>query len=106
MTVLRIRDVRLIVAAVGISSFGDMLFWLPLALHIQRMSDSPIAVSSMFLALFGPVVLLGGVAGRLADRFENSRLLLLVSAGQALAVGAMALLTGSLAAILALTAVV
>jgi MFS family permease len=106
MTALRIRDVRLIVAAVGVSAFGDMLFWLPLALHLQRMTHSPLAVSAMFLALFGPVVLLGGVAGRFADRFENRRLLLIVSAAQALAVGAMALLTGSLAAILALTAVV
>jgi predicted MFS family arabinose efflux permease len=106
MTALRIRDVRLIVAAVGVSAFGDMLFWLPLALHLQRMTGSPLAVSGMFLALFGPVVLLGGVAGRLADRFENRRLVLIVSAGQALAVGAMALLTGSVAAILALTALV
>jgi len=106
MTALRIRDVRLIVAAVGISAFGDMLLWLPLALHLQAMTGSPIAVSAMFLALFGPVALLGGVAGRLADRFENRRLLLVVSAAQAVAVGAMALLTGSLAAILALTAVV
>ena len=106
MTALRIRDVRLIVAAVGISAFGDMLLWLPLALHLQAMTGSPIAVSAMFLALFGPVALLGGVAGRLADRFENRRLLLVVSAAQAVAVGTMALLTGSLAAILALTAVV
>jgi MFS family permease len=106
MTALRIRDVRLIVAAVGVSAFGDMLLWLPLALHLEAMTHSPIAVSAMFLALFGPVALLGGVAGRLADAFENRRLLLIVSAAQALAVGAMALLTGSLAAILALTAVV
>ena len=80
MSALRIRDVRLIVAAVGISAFGDMLLWLPLALHLQAMTGSPVAVSAMFLALFGPVALLGGVAGRLADRFENRRLLLIVSA--------------------------
>jgi hypothetical protein len=34
MTVLRIRDVRLIVGAVGLSAFGDFLLWVPLALHI------------------------------------------------------------------------
>jgi MFS family permease len=106
MTALRIRDVRLIVTAVGVSAFGDMLLWVPLALHLQTTTHSPLAVSAMFLALFGPVVLLGGVAGRFADRFENSRLLLVVSLGQALAVGAMALVTGSLAGILALTALV
>jgi hypothetical protein len=27
MTVLRIRDVRLIVGAVGLSAFGDFLLW-------------------------------------------------------------------------------
>jgi MFS family permease len=106
MTALRIRDVRLIVAAVGISAFGDFLLWVPLALHIQAMTDSAVAVSAMFLALFGPIVALGGIAGRLADRFENAALLRTVSIGQALVVGAMALTTGSLAALLGLTVLV
>jgi MFS family permease len=106
MTALRIRDVRLIVAAVGISSFGDFLLWVPLALHIERMTGSPLALSAFFLALFGPIVMLGGLAGRLADRVENARLLRTVSLAQALVVGVMALLTGSLAAILALSALV
>ena len=106
MTVLRIRDVRLIVGAVGISSFGDFLLWVPLALHIQATTHSALAVSAFFLALFGPVVALGGVAGRLADRVENARLLRIVSLAQAAAVGGMALVTGSLAGILALTALV
>ena len=106
MTALRIRDVRLIVAAVGVSAFGDFLLWVPLALHIQAMTGSAVAVSAMFLALFGPIVALGGVAGRLADRFENAALLRWVSLAQALAVGAMALTTGSLAALLALTVLV
>jgi MFS family permease len=106
MTALRIRDVRLIVAAVGVSSFGDFLLWVPLALHIEATTHSALAVSAFFLCLFGPIVLLGGVAGRLTDRFENARLLRTVSLLQALAVAAMALLTGSLAAILLLTAVV
>jgi MFS family permease len=106
MTALRIRDVRLIVAAVGVSSFGDFLLWVPLALHIQATTGSPLAVSAFFLALFGPVVALGGVAGRLADRVENARLLRTVSIAQAAAVAAMALATGSLAAILALTVLI
>ena len=106
MTALRIRDVRLIVAAVGVSAFGDFLLWVPLALHIQAMTGSAVAVSAMFLALFGPIVALGGIAGRLADRFENAALLRWVSLAQALAVGAMALTTGSLAALLALTVLV
>jgi MFS family permease len=104
MTVLRIRDVRLIVGAVGLSAFGDFLLWVPLALHIEAMTGSPLAVSAFFLALFGPVVALGGLSGRLADRVENGRLLWTVSLAQAAVVGAMALATGALPAILALTA--
>jgi MFS family permease len=104
MTVLRIRDVRLIVGAVGLSAFGDFLLWVPLALHIEAMTDSPLAVSAFFLALFAPIVAFGGIAGRLADRVENARLLWIASLAQAAVVGAMALATGSVAAILVLTA--
>jgi MFS family permease len=104
MTVLRIRDVRLIVGAVGLSAFGDFLLWVPLALHIEAMTDSPLAVSAFFLALFAPIVAFGGIAGRLADRVENARLLWIASLAQTVVVGAMALATGSVAAILVLTA--
>jgi MFS family permease len=106
MTALRIRDIRLIVAAVGISAFGDLLLWIPMALHVRDTTDSPLAVSAFFLALFGPMVAFGGIAGRLTDRVENARLLWTVSLGQALVVALMALTTGSLAAILVLTALV
>ena len=97
MSALRIRDVRLIVGAVGLSAFGDFLLWVPLALHVQATTGSPLAVSAFFLALFGPVVAFGGIAGRLADRVENSRLLWAVSLGQAAVVAAMVLGTDSLA---------
>ena len=106
MTVLRLRDVRLIVAAVGISSLGDFMLWVPVALHIQATTDSPLVMSAFFLALFGPIVALGGVAGRLADRVENARLLWTVSIGQAAAVAAMALLAGSIPAVVALALLV
>src|SRR5919108_1923940 len=103
MTVLRIRDVRLIVGAVGLSAFGDFLLWVPVALHIEAMTGSPLAVSAFFLALFAPVAAFGGIAGRLADRVENTRLLWIASLAQAAIVAGMALSTGSLAAILVLT---
>ena len=67
MTVLRIRDVRLIVGAVGLSAFGDFLLWIPLALHVEAISGSPLAVSGFFLALFGPVVALGGLGDTLGS---------------------------------------
>ena len=105
MSVLRIRDVRLLAGAVGLSAFGDFVLWVPVALHIEATTGSALAVSAFFLALFGPVVAFGGIAGCLADRVENTRLLWIVSLGQAAAVGAMAVATGSLVAILALTVV-
>ncbi|MGH2949932.1 MAG: MFS transporter, partial [Solirubrobacteraceae bacterium] len=104
MSVLRIRDVRLLVGAIGLSALGDILLWVPLALHIEDLTGSALAISAFFLALWGPVVLLGGVAGLLVDRFENARLLVGVSFAQAVAVAGIALFADSLGAILALTA--
>ena len=103
MSVLRLRDVRLIVSAVGISAVGDAALWILLALHVGA-TGSPLAVSALFLCLWGPVVALGGVAGRLVDRHENRRLLILVSLGQAVVVAAMALSLGSLPVLLGLCA--
>jgi len=103
MTVLRLRDVRLLVGAVGLSAFGDFLLWVPLALHVEATTGSAFAVSAMFLALWAPVVLLAGVAGRLTDRYENSRLLAVVSLAQAATIAAMAA-TDGLGGLLALCA--
>ena len=103
MSLLRLRDLRLIVGAVGLSALGDFLRWVPLALHLEAQTGSPVVVSAFFLALFGPSVACGGLAGRLADRYENARLLTVVSLAQAVVVAAMALATGSVAALLVLT---
>jgi MFS family permease len=97
------RDVRLLITAVGISSFGDFLGLVPLALHVSERTGSSFAVAAFFIALFGPIVALGGVAGLLVDRFENTRLLALASLGQALVALALAL-AGPLEAILPLVA--
>jgi hypothetical protein len=97
------RDVRLLVAAVGISSFGDFLGLVPLALHVSERTGSSVAVAAFFVALFGPIVAFGGVAGLLVDRFDNGRLLALASAGQALAALGLAF-AGPLEAILPLVA--
>src|SRR3954454_6168449 len=104
MSVLRLRDVRLIVGAVALSAAGDGLLWVLLALHVGRSSGSPIAVSALFVCLWGPVVLLAGVAGRIVDRHENRRLLLAVSVAQAAIAAGIAFSTASLPALLVLTA--
>src|SRR5215217_3410989 len=103
-SILRVRDVRLIVGAVGLSAAGDTVLWILLALHIGATADSALAVSAMFVCLWGPVVALGGVAGRIVDRHENRRLLIGVSIAQAAVVAAIAVSTSSLGALLVLAA--
>jgi MFS family permease len=103
-SILRVRDVRLLVGAVGLSAVGDTVLWVLLALHIGATTDSAAATAAVFICLWGPVVLLGGVAGRIVDRHENRRLLIGVSLAQGAVVAAMAFTTGSLPALLALCA--
>jgi MFS family permease len=97
-----VRDLRLIVGAVGLSAAGDTVLWVLLALHVGTTVDSALAVSALFICLWGPVVVLGGVAGRLVDSHENRRLLVGVSLAQAAVVVAMAFTTGSLPVLLVL----
>lgn len=96
------RDIRLIVGAVGLSAVGDALLWVLLALHVGTTADSAFAVAALFICLWGPVVVLGGVAGRIVDTHENRRLLIGVSLAQAAVVVAMAFTTGSLPVLLGL----
>ena len=51
----------------------------PLILHVQQRTGSAFAVSALFFALWGPVVLGAGLAGAIVDRFENRALLIGVS---------------------------
>jgi MFS family permease len=100
----RKRDVRLIVGAVGISALGDFLLWIPLTLHIQEMSDSGLAISALFLALWAPVVLLAPVAGLVVDRMEARGVLLVASLAQLVVAAGLAFALDSVAAILVLAA--
>ncbi len=104
MLILHNRDVRLLVGSVGASAFGDLLGMVPLALHVQQRTGSGLAVAAFFLAMFGPIVALGGVAGLLVDRFENTRLLAFVSALQAV-VAVLLAFAGPVALVLPLVAV-
>jgi Na+/melibiose symporter-like transporter len=97
------RDRSLLVSSVGVSALGDMLLGIPLALHVRALTGSALAVSAFLVALWGPSVVMARVAGRAVDRWENTRLLAIVSVAQAaVAIGLLA--AGSVGAILALTA--
>ena len=99
MTTFRSRDVHLLVGAAGLSALGDLALGIPLALEVRAKTGSALAVSLFFLCMFGPIVLLAGVAGRLVDRVENRRLLIAVSLAQAGATSLL-LLADSAAALL------
>ena len=97
------RGLPLLVGAVGISMFGDMLAFVPIALHIQERSASGLAVAAMFVALWSPMFFFAGPAGLLVDRYEPRRVLLLAVSAQA-AVATVLAFTSGTALILALVA--
>jgi MFS family permease len=98
------RDAPLIVGAVGISALGDFLLWIPLTLHLQRMTGSGVAVAALMICMWAPVVLLAPAAGLLADRVETRRILICASLAQAAIAASLAPALDSVAAILALAA--
>ena len=83
MSIPRSRDLRLLAGAAGLSALGDFMAIFPLILYVQQRTGSAFAVSALIFALWGPVVLGAGVAGSIVDRFENRRILIVVSLLQA-----------------------
>jgi MFS family permease len=102
MKIPKSRDLRLLAAAAGVSALGDFMAIFPLILHVEQRTGSALAVSALIFALWGPVVLASGLAGALVDRFENRRLLIVVSIGQAAVVLAMVPAADSLGVLLSL----
>src|SRR3954449_7050146 len=85
------RDLKLLAGAAGVSALGDFLAVLPLVVHVQSKPGAASAVSAVFFALWGPLVLAAGIAGSIVDRFENRALLIGVSFAQAACVAGIAL---------------
>ena len=77
------RDLRLLAGAVALSAAGDMLLVVVLALRVHDLTGSGFAVAALFAALMAPIVICAPLAGRLVDRTETRRLLLVVSLAQA-----------------------
>jgi hypothetical protein len=95
------RDLPLLAGAVCLSSLGDLLAIVALALHVHAITGSALAVSALFATTMLPAVALAPLAGRLADRVESVRLLALSSALQAVVALGLAFTT-SLAPLLVL----
>lgn len=80
-----------------------MVAVITLALVVHELTGSAFAVSALFAATMLPVVAMAPLAGRIADRFESTRVLLVASLLQA-AVALALVFAGDLTPILALTA--
>jgi MFS family permease len=77
------RDFRLIVVAVGLSSFGDVLAAVALTIRVHDLTGSGFAVATLLLADLVAHVVFAPWAGMLVDRVETVRVLAAVSLGQA-----------------------
>ena len=100
------RDRLKLTASVGLSAAGDTLAIAPLATILAAETGSGFAIAAFFAALWGPSVVLGSVAGRIVDRFENVRLLTVVSIAQAVVAASMILALDSIPALLVLAALI
>ncbi|GGM06771.1 MFS transporter [Dactylosporangium sucinum] len=85
MTALRHRDFRRLWLAGLISDTGDWLLLVALPILVYQRTQSTLQTAFAFLVELGPAVLLGPLAGRLADRVDRRRLLVAVVLAQAAA---------------------
>jgi MFS family permease len=91
---LRRPDFRGMWLAGLISDGGDWMLLVALPTLVYQLTGSTLGTAVAFLAELAPPILLGSVAGRLADRWDRRRLLLWVSSVQALAVLPLLLVQG------------
>lgn len=92
---MRDRNLNILVGAVGLSALGDWLALVPLALHLEETTGSGIVLALLFLAFWSPTIVLAGLAGLLADRFDPRRVLVPVSLAQAAVALALAFVSGA-----------
>ena len=97
-------DVYLAAGARAVSAAGDLLAAVALVLELQQRGMGGFAVAAILIAAAAPPVLLVRWAGRLADRADSRRLLVLTGVAQAAACVALAF-AGGIAEIIALVTV-
>jgi MFS family permease len=79
----RWSDVYLAAGARGVSACGDFLAATALALALQQAGAGGVAVSGLLLAAALPLAVLAPVTGRIADRVDSRKLLIVAGVGQA-----------------------
>lgn len=82
---LRQPDFRSVWAAGLVSDTGDWLLFIALPVVVYQLTGSALGTSFAFLVELAPGIVLAPLTGRLADRCDRRRLLLVVSAAQAVA---------------------
>ena len=88
---LRIRDFRWLWTGGSISSLGSWLLVLAVPAHLYAVTGSLAKTGLSLAAGYLPQLLLGPVAGALADRWDRRRLMITASLAQAAAVATMLL---------------
>ena len=92
----RWSDVYLAAGARGVSACGDFLAATALALALQQAGAGGVAVSGLLLAAALPLAVLAPVTGRIADRVDSRKLLIVAGIGQAAVCTALAFAEHSL----------
>jgi MFS family permease len=90
----RTRDRRALIAAIGLSSFGDELAIVALALRVEDLTGSAGMVALLFIVSALPHVLFAPISGWLTDRRETVQTLRWCSLAQALIATALAFAVG------------
>lgn len=83
-------DVYLAAGARGVSACGDFLAATALALAFQQAGAGGVAVSGLLLAAALPLAVLAPVTGRIADRVDSRKLLIVAGVGQSAVCAALA----------------
>lgn len=83
-------DFHRIWASITVSSLGDGMRFVALPLLAARLTSDPRQIAAVYVAEQLPLLLFGLLAGAVADRSDRRRILWLVDASRAAAVGALA----------------
>jgi len=94
MRMHRTRDRRALIAAIGLSSFGDELAIVALALRVEDLTGSAGMVALLFIVSALPHVLFAPFSGWLTDRRETVQTLRWCSLAQAVVATALAFAVG------------
>jgi predicted MFS family arabinose efflux permease len=94
MTALRTPDFRRLWLAGLISQTGDWLLMISLPILVYQYTGSTFGTAAAFLIELAPPVLLAPLTGRLADRLDRRRTLLVLSLAQAAALTPLLLVHG------------